>query len=204
MNSDSKKILLIALAVVLALCGLCGVVTLAGGAIFARTVAQTGALEVEAVAQAGERGFEDAVAAGRDIVGFDLPARFSEGGESFTVGLAGFEMVGFTSADENSHLFLMRAPGWMNLDQSSLDQMLTNIGEEQGRGDMHVTGLMEVDVKGTPTPFVVSEGVNNEGRAYRVITGSFEGNSGTVLLSYVAPLDSWDPSEVEALLASIR
>ena len=83
-----------------------------------------------------------------------------------------------------------------------LDELVVGSGDPETR--MTVIETHPVQIRDQGTTLVISDCVNSEGRAYRQVAVTFQGNGGPALLVYSESIDNWDQTEVDTLLASVH
>jgi hypothetical protein len=140
-----------------------------------------------------------------EIARFELPHGYSPD-YAFTIG--GFQMVGFDPGDNHSHLMLVKAPAWFNLDQQQFEQQLRrDYGDKlkwSERDEAKVVDHRTLRVEGQPVEFAIGEGVNSDGAAYRTMAGVWDSPDGQVFIYIEEPLSRWNQAEIDAFVASIH
>ena len=135
------------------------------------------------------------------IADFDLPAGY---GPEFTAQLGGYDLVAYNPGDGHSHLYLIQSEN--EADREKLSQTLADLipGSSDSNTRLTVIENRPVTVRGQAATLVISDGLNSEGASYRQITLAFQGKGGPALLVFSEPTERWDPSAVDALLASLQ
>ncbi len=189
MNRTGRVIL----ALVAGMLGLCLCLVAAGYITLRATGRVLGqALEGDpvAVAEAGSR-----------IAEYDVPAGFDEG---YSADLAGFSLVGYTGADERSHIYLFQAPADVIMAPADIElQFRTNVQQHAGPWLMEVERCT-CEIRGQQTTLVVSEGATHDDERYRTASALFDGKGGQALVNISMPSATWDQEMVDAFLASLR
>jgi hypothetical protein len=136
-----------------------------------------------------------------EIADFDLPAGYHA---DFSTKAMGYTAVSFSGTDHPSHLYLIQSEN--KADEDKLTQALDELVIGSGDPDTNLTVVETrgVIVRGQETEVIISDSVNSEGTAYRQAAVSFHGNGGPALLVFSEPLDNWDQTTLDSLLASIR
>jgi len=139
--------------------------------------------------------------AGSRIADYEVPAGFDEG---YAADLAGFSLVGYTGADEQSHIYLFQMPAGLSLDQMEMEEQL-----RRGTGENEWIDLTEVsrepcEIRGQQTTLIIGEGVNGDNVPYRTASALFEGKGGQALVNISMPSASWDQAVVDEFIESLR
>ncbi len=196
MNRNTKIILGIVGGLVL-VC-ICGAAVALGGGLFAANKA------IDFAAQNMTNDPQKIADLGDQIASFDAPEGFK--GE-FGMDLMGMTMVGYTGADQQSHIFMIQFPANTNLSVEEMERQLNQAMQSQqtgyGNQEMKVIENREVTVKGQKTTANIAEGSGNNG-TFRQLSVAFNGNGGPALLVYNVPAATWDDTAVDDLLASIQ
>ena len=139
--------------------------------------------------------------AASDIADFDLPSGYAS---EFTAQLGNYTAVAYNPGDGHSHLYLIQSE--KETDSEKLAQMLTDLvpGSSDPNTRMTVIENRAVTIRGQAATVVVSEGINHEADTYRQITVAFQGKGGPALLVLSEPIERWNQSTVDDLLASIQ
>jgi hypothetical protein len=138
------------------------------------------------------------------IADFKLPPGYKE---DYGVEVADYAFASYTPGDDHSHILLIQVPPSVQVDQAALERQMTQVTQSQSRkrpSRLTTTGTSQVNVRGQSVKFVVSEGTNSEGQAYRQMTGMFQGKHGLVLLTVEEPTSRWNQAAIDAFIASIR
>jgi hypothetical protein len=147
---------------------------------------------------------ESAAERATQIAEFDVPEGFSP---IVGMDLAGVTMVGYNSADEDSHIFLIQAAESAAMDQEQLEASLQ---QAMASSDQTVTTTtveeVPLTIRGEEVTATIGTGTSRggEGPTMRVLTVPFTGNGGPALLLYQAPDAEWDQAAVDAFIASFR
>ncbi len=142
-------------------------------------------------------------AAAARIADFDLPAGYRP---EATASVAGYCFVSYAPGDGHSHIQLIQAPQSADVDAATLEQYAQQTAptSDSGRHQVRTVGQSQATVHGQAVTFVIGEGTNHDGDAYRTWTCVFQGKGGPALLSIEAPISSWDQAAVDAFIASIH
>jgi hypothetical protein len=139
------------------------------------------------------------------IAEFQLPEGYAPD-YSFSAG--GFHLVGYDPGDDHSHLILVQAPEWLELDGAEFErQMRRDFGDMLGWGEKEETTTVDhrtLRVAGEPVEFAISEGVNSDGGDYRSMAGVWNSPHGQVMIYIEEPVTRWNQAEIDAFVASIR
>ncbi len=138
------------------------------------------------------------------IADFKLPSGYKA---DYGIEVADYAFVSFSPGDDHSHIMFIQMPADSKIDQVALERQMTQI--TQSRSNKRPSRLTTVDtrqvsVRGQSVRFVISEGTNSEGQAYRQMTGMFQGKGGTALLMVEEPTSRWNQAAIDAFIASIR
>lgn len=165
---------------------------------FTLTLACVGMLLVLAACTADANQTADIAA---DIADFDLPAGYTA---DFSAAMSGYSVVAYSPGDGQSHLYLIQSS--QDADGDVLEKSLTNLvpGASDGKARMTVIENRQVTVRGQAVTAVISDGINSENNRYRQMMVVFEGKGGPALLALSTPVNAWDETVVDTLLASIR
>jgi len=137
-----------------------------------------------------------------EIADFDLPAGFGDG---YAAKVAAYSMVGYTGADNHSHIYLFQLPAKIRLDQAEMRRQANQAARRTDRySEMKVVGQQVSLICEKEVNLTIAEGTNHDGQPFREISGAFQGKAGQAFLVYSAPVESWDPETVDAFLASLR
>jgi hypothetical protein len=136
-----------------------------------------------------------------DIADFDLPAGYTA---DFSAAVSGYSVIAYSPGDDQSHLYLIQSSQVADGDalEKGLADLVPGAGDEKAR--MTVIENRQVTVRGQVVTAVVSDGINSENNRYRQIMVVFEGKGGAALLVLSTPVNTWDETLVDTLLASIR
>jgi hypothetical protein len=137
------------------------------------------------------------------IAEYDLPAGFEIG---YAKQLAGFDLVTYTGLDEHSHVIFFQLPEGVHVDLDELERQLRQATGDPAvhGGQAKVVDRMPVTIRGQQTTLLVSEGTNSEGQAFRQVMAMFQGKQGQALVVFERPAVSWDQTEADTFIASIR
>ncbi len=138
------------------------------------------------------------------IAEFSLPAGYAS---EATAEVGGYLYVSYAPGDGHSHIILVQAPQNADVDQATLEKYIQQAGQNRGYNRQtrtQVVGQKQATVRGQTITFVINEGTNSDGQAYRSMTGSFQGKGGAALLSIESPIGSWNQAAVDQFIASIR
>lgn len=136
-----------------------------------------------------------------DIADFDLPTNYTA---DFSAALSGYSAVAYSPGDGQSHLYLIQSS--QDADGAALEKSLTTLvpGASDANARTTVIENRPVTVRGQAVTAVISDGINSENSRYRQIMVVFEGKGGPALLAFSTPVNTWDETLVDTLLASIR
>ena len=139
--------------------------------------------------------------AAAQIADFEPPAGYTS---EFTASLLGYTVAAYSPGDGHSHLYLIQSEN--ESDGEKLADMLKELvpGTSDANTRLTVIENREATIRGQEVTLVVSAGVNSEGDPYRQVTAAFQGKGGPALLVLSEPSDRWDPSTVDAFIASIQ
>jgi hypothetical protein len=138
---------------------------------------------------------------GSAIASYELPPGFDDG---YAGTIAGFAVVAYNGDDEQSHIYLVQGPQWLNLDEDALQrQMRAAAGDEQWR-DVTVVERYPCEIRGEQATVVVSEGRRHDTQRYRTASALFIGNGGPALLNIEMPTARWDQELVDDFFNSIQ
>lgn len=139
--------------------------------------------------------------AGSRIAEYDVPAGFDEG---YAADFAGFSLVGYTGADEQSHIYLFQVPAGLSLDQMDMEQQMRRGSGTNEWIDVTEVSRQSCEIRGEQTTMIVGEGVNGDNVPYRTASALFDGKGGTALVNISMPSASWDQAVVDEFIASLR
>jgi len=142
-------------------------------------------------------------AAASQIADFDLPDGYQE---EYALDLAGITLVAYNPGDGRSHLTLAQGPKGLEIDQNSIENMLSQADPSRKEKTTGLT-LIEtrpVSIRGQQTTLMIQEGTNHEGKTYRQLTVAFQGKSGPALLIFEEPISRWNSATVDSLIESMR
>lgn len=144
---------------------------------------------------------EEVAKAAAGIAEFALPANYAP---EFTAQLGSYTAVSYNPGDGRSHLYLIQSK--KEADREKLAQTLADLlpGSSDPNTRLTVIENRAATIRGEAATVVISEGVNHDGKTYRQVTVAFQGKGGPALLVLSEPSESWDPSTVDSLLASIQ
>lgn len=146
---------------------------------------------------------EKVVRVGSEIAEYNLPEGFPE---SFSVQLAGYEMIGYTGSDGHSHIYFFQLPAGVTVDVSNMGSELQKIFPE-GAGtnkDVRVVDSLPGTIAGQDVTMIISEGTNHDGKTFREVSAAFQGKGGQAVVVFSRPISAWDQDEVDRFLGSIR
>jgi hypothetical protein len=135
------------------------------------------------------------------IANFDIPKGYQP---EFSTSLNGYIVVSYNPGDGHSHLYLIQSDN--EDDGEKLSNMLDQIapGSYDPQTRMTVLETVPVSVRGQEETLVISEGTTSEGETYRQAAVAFQGRGGPALLVISEPVERWDRTRVDSLLASIQ
>ena len=139
------------------------------------------------------------------IAHFQLPAGYRP---NYTFHAAGFTLVAFDPGDNHSHLMLVQAPAWVELDPQQFEaQLRRDFGARIQWGENERTTVVDqrtLRVDGEPVEFAVSEGINGDGGEYRSMAGVWNSPNGQVLIYIEEPVARWNQAEIDAFITTIE
>jgi hypothetical protein len=141
-----------------------------------------------------------------EIADFSVPEEYTT---QYSIKIATFSMVQYTTRDENNYIFLTQFPAGTSINP---DEMMRQIRENSRNPnspwynvDTQLVEQKQVNIRGEATTLSISEGTSDQGELYRMATTEFQGNgAGPALLMIVGPADQWDETMVEEFIASIQ
>lgn len=138
-----------------------------------------------------------------EIADFDLPSGYQGffGVDIFTVKMVMYA-TGTTSA---SVLALVQVVG-QNADRAETEAQMRQQLERNRNSSCtgtRVVGQETFNVKGAPTPFVISE-CNQRGVQMRQEVGTFQGRGGLAIVMGMSPSNRWDQNVFRQFVESIR
>jgi len=136
-----------------------------------------------------------------EIADFEIPKGYQP---EFSTSLSGYIVVSYNPGDGHSHLYLIQSDNEDDSEKLSnmLDQIAPGAYDPQTR--MTVLETVPVSVREQEETLVISEGTTSEGETYRQATVAFQGRGGPALLVISEPVERWDRTQVDSLLASIQ
>ena len=191
MNRTIKIILGLAAGITV----LCLIVSVAGLFLFRSAgKALTGTLQTDAATTAE---------IASQIADYELPARYES---AATVHLAGYNLVGYTGADEHSHIYLAQADSSTGLTMEEIQRHIrqTSDEEEDQMVDVKIVDTVQATIRGQEVNLVISEGLNHDGDVFRQVSGLFEGRGGPAVVIVSGPTATWNQALVDEFIASIR
>ncbi len=192
MSKNTKIILGIVIGLlVVCVCG--GVATFGALTWFGVTVGQQFEPNPEKVAQIASK-----------IADFKLPPGYTT---EYGIEVADFALASYSPGDDHSHIMFIQMPPDSKVDQVTLERQMTQVTQPRSSKrptKLTMVGASQVTVRGQSVKFVISEGTNSEGQAYRQMRGMFQGKGGLVLLTVEEPTSRWNQATVDAFIASIR
>ena len=139
------------------------------------------------------------------IVDFSLPAGYQP---EFSMQLIGITMVGYSGVGTQDNIMLMQFPASFNMDPEEMERQMKQALQNQqfswSDAEMNVVEVKQVNIRGQDAIMTISEGSNSENQGFRQASVVFDGKGGPALLLFTSSLESWDQSEVDAFIASIR
>lgn len=150
---------------------------------------------------------ERAAEVGQTIVDYEVPAGMQEQG---AMGFAGMKMVFFTAGEkDNSMVMLMQFPSAMQLNEEDMQQQMEDALSQQGGqrqlNDLEVVSVDEVVINDQNTALTTLEGTDENGNAFRQITGVFMSkDGGPAMLMAMGPVASWESSNIDAFIDSLE
>lgn len=164
-----------------------------------------GGLAWNGLSQAVDFNADQVTAEAASIAHFQLPDGYRP---NYALRAAGFTLVAFDPGDNHSHLMLVQAPAWAELDPQQFEaQLRRNFGARIQWGENKGTTLVDyrtLHVAGDPVEFAVSEGVNADGAAYRSMAGVWNNANGQVLIYVEEPTAHWNQAEIDAFITTIE
>ena len=135
------------------------------------------------------------------IADFDIPRGYQP---EFSTSLNGYIVVSYNLGDGHSHLYLIQSDNEDDGEKlaSMLDQIAPGSYDPQTR--MTILETTPVTVRGQEETLVISEGSTSEGETYRQAAVAFQGRGGPALIVFSEPVERWDRTQVDNLLASIQ
>lgn len=190
--SRSTKIVLGVAAGLLALC----VITVLAGVFFSTAV----------IAAAADTRPDQIAAVGAGIADYTLPAGYHQ---AFSFDLFSVAMIAANADSGHSHIYLAQLPPSVRIEQLAMDcqsdrGLRKNTYGTRDTVRVKPVGQMERTVRGQTVTFVVSEGQNSAGEAYREMAGAFNGKNGPAALLISGTVAGWDQATFDGFIASIR
>ena len=144
---------------------------------------------------------DDVLDVASKIADFEPPAGYSA---EFTASLLGYTVAAYNPGDGHSHLYLIQSE--KESDGEKLEQMLAELvpGSSDPNTRLTVIDNRAATIRGQEVTLVISDGTNSDGELYRQVTAAFQGKGGPALLVLSEPIERWDPSAVDAFIASIQ
>ena len=216
--SQTSKIILIVVGVLVVLCGCAAVASMVFGLIAINRTAQSfegvemapGVVEVapppalEQVLPEVAEGNAEVKDAAAKIADFDLPAGYTP---EYGMHMMGFDLVGFSSDRGHGHIMMMQFPDDVDMDMESMQEQMRQFSQMDNRNwnmNMEVIETKTMDVRGQEQTVTISEGTDGDGNTFRQMVTLFEGKSGPALLVMVAQISEWDQAQFEDFIGSLR
>jgi len=191
MSRNTKIILIIVCSVLLVCLLACG-----AGYIFFRNVGQN-------VMESAADTPEEAAAMGREIAEFTLPRGYKA---QSGINLMGIKMVFYgQSKDTDRMIMLLEMPVNEELNDSSFEQMRTQMEQQSGRRMENVKTIQDraLTIRGKPGRVVIQEGTAGETKMRQMMV-AFQGKSGLALLMVTGASKGWDQSAYNKMIKSIK
>jgi hypothetical protein len=139
-----------------------------------------------------------------DAVSFAIPQGFVSGdsGEAF-----GIRWIELHPAGADGHIMLLSAPASLGLDLDAIRDVADDAADwsiRDAEGNAIATDTVNVVIRGQSIAMMHATGLNDDGQAFRSLTGMFEGRDGPVFLTIALPADQWDQDAIESFIASIQ
>ncbi|MCB8944192.1 MAG: hypothetical protein H6658_10600 [Ardenticatenaceae bacterium] len=150
---------------------------------------------------------ERASEVGQSIVNYDLPAGMQEEG---AMGFAGMKMVFFTAGEQdNAVVMLMQFPTTLQMDEDDMQQQMEQYMQQQGNqqqlNNLEVVSVDEVVINDQNTSLTTFEGTDENGNAFRQITGVFVSKEGgPAMLMAMGPITSWEQTDIDEFIDSLK
>lgn len=149
---------------------------------------------------------EDAAAAAKEMIDYELPAGYQEFG---AVDMFGLKMVfiGQGGTDEVMAIMLMQFPASLGFDQEQMrQQMQQSWSQQSGSGEIALSPVEseEVTIREQTVTLTTFEGTDENGNKIRQAFTAFEGKTGLVMLMAISDEDQWDEEGLNEFLGSIR
>lgn len=195
--SRNAKIALVIVAAIVVLC-LCVCI---GGYIFFST---TGKVLEEALVMDDP---QEAQELARSIVDYDLPPGFQEQG-ALNMGIMKIVMIGNSSTGFGSLILIAEMPTGGGFDEQEMQRQL-ELSMQRSMGDRNFD-VQLVDeqtrtIRGQEVDLLIFEGTDSTGTQVRqIISELFEGKNGMVMLMVIGAESSWNQSEIDTFIDSIR
>ena len=143
---------------------------------------------------------------GQSIVEYKVPEGMQEEG---AMGFAGLKMVFFTVDDQNGMVMLMQFPSTVRMDEEDMQKQIEDAMAQQGGqqqiNNLEVVSVDEVVINDQKTALTTLEGTDENGNAFRQVTGVFESKSGgPAMLMAMGPTSSWESSGIDEFIDSLR
>lgn len=193
--SQSTKIVLIIVAVLL---GLCCIITIGGVLVIGRTASDIGE-SIDNPELAQERAAE--------IVDFDLPPGFSTEGSMRIPGI-GIDMVFMTDNFGESIIMLMAFPKMLAGQEAEMQaQMEESMNQNFNDENISYTFVeaREVTINDQNTVVNIFEGTSDDGSTFRQATAIFESETGKPsMMMIVSPTSRWESSDLDGFIDSLN
>ena len=164
-----------------------------------------------AVERFAENNFTDdperAAEVGQAIVDYDVPAAMKEEG---AMGFAGMKMVFFTAGErDNAVVMLMQFPAALQMDEEEMQRQMEDALSQQGNrrqvNNLEVVSVDEIVINDQKTALTTLEGTDDSGNAIRQITTVFVSKSGgPAMLMAIGAIDSWESTDIDDFIESLR
>lgn len=149
---------------------------------------------------------EDAAAAAKEIIDYELPAGYQEFGSMELFGLK-MVFIGEGGGDETMVMMLMQFPASLGFDEEQMRQQMQQSWSQQTGSDQvnfSQVETKEITVGDQTTTLTIFEGTDESGNKVRQAFTAFEGKTGLVMLMAIANEDQWDAEGLDQFLGSIR
>jgi hypothetical protein len=141
----------------------------------------------------------------QEIIAFTPPEGYVP---SFGVNVAGTRAVGYDPGDELSILIWLHQPDWATRPDAAIaDEAWAWLDREYNISPENLQLVEERTLttgNGQTQTVTISDGVNADGEAYRLLQAVVAGEEGPLFLVFEEPLARWDDARAAALIASIH
>ena len=188
--SRGLKITLIVVAVLVCLCAVGGGATLYFGSSLMGQALVTDSAEAAKI--------------GKEIADYEKPAGYNE---QMAMNIAGVKMVIMGGGEGSSSvIMMMQAPAGTLSEADLKARMQQSFNQSMGRNNVTLSpaGTQDVVIKGKTVKMEMSEGTNDKGAKIRQGIAVFDGKGGPAVLMMMGSEADWDPTQIDAFLASIK